>query len=256
MTPASTATQFDLHPENSDLRLQLSKIHSLLDQLVQLSRRALPKLKEHFIKALSEAQTELDQTACEAWAKRVRACSMASELSSIMLKRLQGFKGPETHSMTSQHAWSEKGFWELCKKFLAAVSDLLMDVRAGYREGYILDDIVNLMRPISSLSKAVSHEIQDSPWNSFLSGPSITASPGSTTGSAYGHDRQRRSSGSNSYAASIPPTPLSAALGPAAQATVPSTPASSGSLERSFQGGLFERADALQQMQQTMVYRR
>ncbi|KAI4129200.1 MAG: hypothetical protein LQ338_002359 [Usnochroma carphineum] len=248
---ATTNTYFDPDPE---LHLQFSKIQNLLDQLVQLSRKALPRLKEHLIRALTAAQTGLDQATCEQWAKRVRACSLAAELSSIMLKRLQGIYGLE-HS-TGHHAWNEKSFWELCKKFLAAVSDLLMDVRAGYREGYILDDVVNLMRPISSVSRSVSHEIQDSPWNSFLSGPALAASPRSMTGSAYSHYRQRRSSGSNSYAASVPPTPLSAALGPAAQATVPSTPASSGSLERSFQGGWVERADALQQMQQTMVYRR
>lgn len=247
ITPASTATYFEIDPE---LQHQFDRIHKLLDHLVSLSRQNLPRLKEHFIKALTRAQTELSQPHCEDWARRVRTCSLAAELSSIMLKRLQAIR-PDS--------WNERSFWELCKKFLAAISDLLMDVRAGYRDGYILDDIVNLMRPVSSLSKAVSHEIQDSPWNNFLSAPAgFATSPSSVTSgsTAYSHSRQRRSSGSNSYAASIPPTPLSAALGPAAQATVPSTPASSGSLERSFQGGWVERADALQQMQQTMVYRR
>lgn len=246
MTPASTPAYFENEP---GLQTQFDKICKLLEQTVTHGRKALPILKDHFIRALNEAQTDLDRAHCEEWAPRVRTCSLASELSSIMHKRLQAVKFPDPNS------WNDKSFWELAKKFLAATTDLLQDVRAGFREGYVHGDIVTLMRPVSNLSKATSHEIQDSPWNHFLSGPGLATSPSSsTTSSAYGH-RQRRSSGSNSYAASIPPTPLSAALGPAAQATIPSTPAS-GSLERSFQGGWGERADALLQMQQTMVYRR
>jgi len=45
----------------------------------------------------------------------------------------------------------------------------------------------------------------------------------------------------------LPATPLSAALGPAAQATVPSTPASAYS-DRFFAGDVFQRADTLLSM--------
>lgn len=258
MTPATT--YFDPDPE---LPIHFNRIRGILANLLKTSRGTLPHLKEMFIKALAAAQANLDQPACEEWTGRVRTCSLAAELTAILLKRLSPIQQQPPNNNNNPSGpvvWNEKSFWELCKKFLAAVSDLLMDVRAGYHSGYIADDIVNLMRPVASLSKAVSHEIHDSPWNTFLAtggGHSVAASPSSVSGSssAYGHSRQRRSSGENSYAASVPPTPLSAALGPAAQATVPSTPASSG-LERSFQGGWMERADwSLQQQQHTMVYR-
>src|SRR5204863_502222 len=49
----------------------------------------------------------------------------------------------------------------------------------------------------------------------------------------------------------LPATPLSAALGPAAQATVPSTPASAYS-DRFFAGDVFQRADSLLSMQSAM----
>ncbi|KAL9026376.1 MAG: hypothetical protein Q9196_004946 [Gyalolechia fulgens] len=253
MTPGSNAAYFE---NDSALQTQFDKIHKLLEQTVAHGRKALPILRENFIKTLNEAQTDLDRAHCEQWARRIRTCSLASELSTIVHKRLQAVRSPDPN------AWNDKSFWELAKKFLATISDLLQDVRASFREGNAHPEIVALMRPVSNLSKATSHEIRDSPWNTFSSsGPLSSAgfggatSPSSTSSSVYGH-RHRRSSGSNSYAASIPPTPLSAALGPAAQATIPSTPASSGSLERSFQGGWGERADALLQMQQTMVYRR
>ena len=61
------------------------------------------------------------------------------------------------------------------------------------------------------------------------------------------------SSGSNngvaspaSYNASIPATPLSAALGPAAQATLSSTSSGPPGLNKSFEGDVFQRADYLQ----------
>lgn len=47
----------------------------------------------------------------------------------------------------------------------------------------------------------------------------------------------------------LPATPLSAALGPAAQATIPSTPATAAYGDSFFRGDVFARADALQQQQ-------
>lgn len=279
MTPidpdSSTAVQ---------LQPQFEKITHLLSQTVSHTRKALPTLKETFIAALNEAQTDQDRAHCEQWARRIRTCSLASELSTIVQKRLQAIHSSSSSSPDPNiyhNAWMDKSFWELAKKFLATVTELLQDVRASFREGMARPEVVALMRPVSNLSKATSHAIRDSPWNintntvhSSLPGignnalggatsPSnLSTASGSAAGvSIYGHHRQRRSSGENSYAASLPPTPLSAALGPAAQATVPSTPAAvvlggTGTLERSFQGGWGERADALLQMQQTMVYRR
>ncbi|KAL8935275.1 MAG: hypothetical protein Q9216_005509 [Gyalolechia sp. 2 TL-2023] len=282
LTPGSSTPYFE---NDSALQTQFDKIHRLLEQTVAHSRKALPTLKEHFIRALDEAQTDLDRAHCEQWARRIRTCSLASELCAIVHKRLQAV----VRSSSPDPSWTDKSFWDLAKKFLATISDLLQDVRAAFREGNTHPELVALMRPVSNLSRATSHEIRDSQWGSgnsnnnnnnttgFLAGAAGfggggggAVSPGSVVsttasssgggggggGSVFGHHRQRRSSGENSYAASIPPTPLSAALGPAAQATIPSTPAGSGTLERSFQGGWGERADALLQMQQTMVYRR
>ncbi|KAL8676004.1 MAG: hypothetical protein Q9186_007433 [Xanthomendoza sp. 1 TL-2023] len=256
MTPAA------YYENDFGSQIQFDKVYSVLEPTVIQGRKVLPILKEHFIRSLNDAQTELDRAACEEWAKRVRTCSMASELSDAMLKRLHAVKYQDPGLK------NEKSFWDLCKRFLAAIGDLLNDVRAGYREGCLKQDVVNMIRPLLYSSRNASIEIQQSPWNC---GSTVSNSPtsiiSSNNNNVSGHSRQRRSSGSNSYAAAavaatntttttaIPSTPLSAALGPAAQATVPSTPAS-GALERSFQGGWSERADALQMMQQTMVHRR
>ncbi|KAL9596896.1 MAG: hypothetical protein Q9179_004460 [Wetmoreana sp. 5 TL-2023] len=258
MTPATT----NMYLEN-DYSLQtmhFDKVYKFLEETVVHGRKVLPTLEAHFREAFDEALKEADRAVCEEWSKRVRNCKITLELSDILLKRLQAVRHQDPNLR------NEKSFWELCKKYLASISDLLNDVRAGYREGYVRQDIVNLMRPISKASRAAGHEIADSPWMQQLVSPASQAfmtaatSPPTNNGSnsIYTHHRHRRSSGSNSYTTNnVPATPLSVALGPAAQATVPSTPASSssGALERSFQGGWGERADTLL-MQQTMVYRR
>lgn len=274
-------------------QVHFDKIYKLLEDTVVLCRKVLPILKGQLRDAANEAQKDAEKPVRDEWSRRVHSCSVTLELSNIMLKRLQAVRYQDPHLR------NEKSFWELCKKFLAATSELLMDVRAAYSEGFIHHDIVNLVRPVHKLSRQAGHEINDSQWIQLCSPPppppsgrlgppnTYTATNTSTTsttataatspnslisnGHYLGHNRQRRSSGENSYthpnhtnnpnnpnSNNVPATPLSAALGPAAQATVqqqPSTPAApGGALERSFQGGWGERADTL--LQQTMVYRR
>ncbi|KAL9629387.1 MAG: hypothetical protein Q9164_006903, partial [Protoblastenia rupestris] len=81
-----------------------------------------------------------------------------------------------------------------------------------------------------------------------------------------GYQHRRTANGSNGsvtapttspFNTTVPATPLSAALGPAAQATVPTTPASGGgSMAGMFEGNVFQRADNLLLQGQTLVFRR
>ncbi|KAL8946856.1 MAG: hypothetical protein Q9222_006798 [Ikaeria aurantiellina] len=260
ITPASSNLYYENDPA---LQAQFDKVYNLLETTVILARKSLPTLRQSFMESLNHAQTNFNHRACETWSKRVRTCSHALDLSDILFKKLQAVRYPGENV----NARYEKSFWDLCKKFLNAVSDLLIDVRETYKEGYLDDNILDLMRPISKSSKVACHEINDSPWNNhhsagtaaYTTSPSPSSSSaaaytnGYSTGQHHRHASRLSEDSANSYTAtaSIPATPLSAALGPAAQATVPSTPAS-GALERSFQGGWGERADALLQ---TMVLR-
>ncbi|KAL8996422.1 MAG: hypothetical protein Q9169_004070 [Polycauliona sp. 2 TL-2023] len=231
---------------------QFDKVCNPLESTVIQGRKILPILKEHFIRCLNVVQAERDRVVCEEWSRRVRTCGMASDLSEAMLKRIQAVRFHDPHLR------NEKAFWDLGKKFLHTIGDLLGDVRAAVTEGFFKQDVIVLVRPISRWSKEATSEMYDSPWASGQMGSSTTmTSPASVHGSVFGHSWGRGSSGSNSGVINpaIPSTPLSAALGPAAQATVPSTPAS-GNLERCFQKSFFDRADAYQQVQHTMIHRR
>ncbi|KAL8687558.1 MAG: hypothetical protein Q9218_006302, partial [Villophora microphyllina] len=154
------------------------KIYTLLEETVVLCRKVIPILEVQLRGAANEAQRDPEKAVRDEWSRRVNSCFVTLELSNIMLKRLQAVRYQDPHLR------NEKSFWELCKKFLAATSELLMDVRAGYSEGYIHKDIVNLVRPVHKLSRQAGHEINDSPWIHLCSPPPGrlgTATSSSTT---------------------------------------------------------------------------
>ncbi|KAL9038914.1 MAG: hypothetical protein Q9180_002843 [Flavoplaca navasiana] len=233
-------------------QVQFDKVCRPLESTVDQGRKILPIIKAHFIRCLNEVQVERDRVVCEQWSKRVRTSSKATELNEALSKRIQVVKSQDPNLRY------EKNFWDLSRTLLETIGELLGDVIGAYREGYIKQDIILMVRPFKDSSKEATLQLSDSPWASgYMSNGTTTTSPVSINSSVFSHSRQRGSSGSNSgaFAAAVPSTPLSAALGPAAQATVPSTPAS-GTLEKCFQGKFFERADAYHQAQQTMVHRR
>lgn len=86
-------------------------------------------------------------------------------------------------------------------------------------------DVIGLLRPLQKEVKLCSQLIQQSPWSS-----------NSSNGPPYGVQ-------SPVGQVPLPMTPQSAALGPAVQATVPSTPSTG--YNAMFSGNVFERADAL-----------
>lgn len=138
------------------------------------------------------------------------------------------------------------------------------------------------MKPLHKIVKEASLAINDSPWASLSSSNSLPPSrlpsftsrtqvpkfgkptlvgggppfPGpintsipSFAGSHHHYPNSSLSTGSIGYVTPVPATPLSAALGPAAQATVPNTPNMPAPVSAQaggpFAGNVFERADRL-----------
>jgi hypothetical protein len=99
------------------------------------------------------------------------------------------------------------------------------------------NDAIALLRPLQKAIRDTGQMIQASPW-SLLTGSNQPN--GVSNGTSYGVQ-------SPVSQIPLPMTPASAALGPAVQATVPSTPHSA-SYNAMFSGNVFERADALLSM--------
>lgn len=216
------------------LALKDSVIHGL---------RSLPAVILQFSKCLEVAQTRYaGKDIVNLWSRLISRSRFCLELCEVLKLRLSTMK------LGSRN---DREFWRLCLKFVNSFVKLL----SGIREARVLDlvplSIIQTLRPVQKTSRDAFLIINSSPWAGLLSDnpPPMPSFPGHRRGSGSGASH-------SPYSTSVPATPLSAALGPAAQATVPSTPASASSLDRSFQGDVFQRADSLLSMQQTMLYRR
>ncbi len=168
-----------------------------------------------------------------------------------------------TVRLNDAEARNARDFWHLVKSFIDSYSSLLLSLKEARRWTPIPNEVKQIVKPVHTASTEAASLITNSPWNrlTFETDPQARPQPypQGVTENGYAYHRSKGSGGSASGSTSspysnVPATPLSAALGPAAQATVPATPASA-SLEDSFQGNIFQRADTWQK-QQTMVYRR
>jgi hypothetical protein len=117
-------------------------------------------------------------------------------------------------------------------------------------------EIIITLRPVQKASREAGRLIEASPW-SFLADinanqPAIYGPPLQTQQAQHQQSAStsllQPNSGLSPQSVPLPATPLSAALGPAAQATVPSTPVSTYS-DRVFVVDVFQMADTLLSMQ-------
>lgn len=222
---------------------------------------AIPPAQAHFRKRLIEAQHNNQSSKIRnLWGELVWRSAFCLELTEALKNRLSAIK---LHEPNNQRHTSD--FWRMCVRYINAIVDLLNFVRLAGRDELIHIDLIRTLRPIHLSARDALRDIKASPWMRLIKDnpvePPRYSALSNVSNHTYRHHRAAGSSGSGSITSpqsSIPPaTPLSAALGVAAQATIPSTPISlGGGLDRSFQGDVFQRADSLLNLQQTMVYRR
>ncbi|KAI4162574.1 MAG: hypothetical protein LQ342_003805 [Letrouitia transgressa] len=244
---------------HSSLEAQFQRILQLLDQCVVQGRNVIPWLRDRFYKSLEAAQfQEHNQRVYALWTGLIGHCDGCLGMFEKLSRRLTVLKSQETYDTRY-----DRNFWQMSTKTLDSISNLLHGVKDAKKLDLVSIETLHRVWPLSKTIQHAAHEIHSSPWMDIAKDteqPPPPPNPQNSYFPAHGH-RYRRSSGSNTSAmTSVPATPLSAALGPAAQAAMPSplpsAPLPSASLERSFHGGWSERADALLQHQQTMVYRR
>lgn len=234
--------------DGSDHETQFEKIFVTLTKAVEQGTSTIPGVLDQFTRCLEVAQrTSYTATNIHTlWTTLIRRSHICIEMCEILKMRLSTIK------LNEPDVRNAKDFWRICVKFTNSVVKLMDGIADAKRLDIVPSDIIQMMRPVLKLARSAFLDINKSPWSSFAS---VDDSPASTNGNNGYHRTRGSSGGSSSSPFSVPATPLSAALGPAAQATVPSTPASA-SLERSFQGDIFQRADTLASYQNTMVYRR
>lgn len=262
-------------------RLQFERILDMLDSAVTQGLQLLPSLEAISHKKLDTARRQwLPMDMQNRWTvvlDQVRTCA---ELSKSLKRRLQYARVPNPEVRTSPD------LWQLQTRFVKSYTNLLGTLREAQSLNQVDPELRNQLRPIHKTLKEVSSLIKASPWDA-LTEPSRSPSAASSRAptpvqhgypmpppiqtqmmppppipppsmSTHQHYQHRRPNGSGESATSlvtspnngsVPATPLSAALGPAAQATIPSTPATAGHMSHIFSGNVFQRADNLLQGQ-------
>ena len=224
------------------------KIFVALIKAVDLGANSIPGVLAQFTRCLEVTQkaTYPAHNIHSLWTTLISRSRICMDMCEILKMRLSTIK------LNEPDVRNAKDFWRICVSFTNSVAKLMDGIAEAKRLDVVPVEIIQTMRPILKLARSAYLDINKSPWSGFAS---VDDMP-SPSNSSVGYHRTRGSSGaSNNSPFSVPATPLSAALGPAAQATVPSAPPSA-SLERAFQGDFFQRADTLASYQNTMVYRR
>ena len=231
------------------------RIYLALFESLDAGLRNIPKIAQLSRNCYDDAKAKFASRRIMGLLSRLNAaCRHYLEMCDMLKSRLQvvKLKEPEVRS--------NNDFWKLCGNYLdrfATLGNILKEVGA---HNLLSREQNSLVHPVHHSVKSAARAISNSPWSDLISQTSTLSQQSNKiqlsqtweesrrNGSTYPqrfkvvHDRSRGgSSSSNSlYAPSVPPTPipatpLFAALGPAAQATIPNTPLFTGPMEGGFE---------------------
>ncbi|KAI1988087.1 RAM signaling network component [Ophidiomyces ophidiicola] len=260
---ASTSTANRINPmtgldEYEEERI-FEKIFVQLTAAYRSVLQAVPVVANQFSQCLELAETtKAPQPIHSLLSKLITRCRTCTNVSEALQARLSTMKLKEPNGGMR----NQREFWQLCKTFLQSFVELVIDMREAKNLRLLPPDIVAILRPVQKASREAGRLIDTSPWSYLAelntSNPSSIfpqssqshhpqAPSHSTNGSTTTTASIALTAGSSPQSITMPATPLSAALGPAAQATVPAVPVSACS-DRFFAGNLYERADSLLSM--------
>ncbi|KAK5656264.1 hypothetical protein OQA88_5027 [Cercophora sp. LCS_1] len=204
------------------------KIFLSLQKSSDLLMRILPGLIGQFTTSLKNAQAhhgpEHHITLC--WKALIAKCNASIQQTEWLKSKLSSIKLKEPGIRT------QPGFWALCNNFVEAWYKFIRKSIQVQSDIQLPIDTKQRLRPVQQSMKETGELMLSSPWAYFAR---LQSPEGGVTSPYSTH---------SNTPVPLPMTPQSAALGPAVQATVPSTP-QSGSFAAAFTGNVFERADAL-----------
>ncbi|KAI8691381.1 hypothetical protein LRP88_08659 [Fusarium phalaenopsidis] len=204
---------------------QFEKIFLSLQKSTDLVMRTLPSFQVQLMGGLRNAvHQRTPESIIQHWKGLISGCGVVIQQTEALKKRLSLIKLKEPGVRT------QASFWGMCSNFSHSWADMIEQIKYGPNSVPLPPDTRARLRPIQQSIKETSNIIYQSPWH-YLFRP--MANNGPTSFPAHGMSPTQ-----------VPITPQSAALGPAMQATVPTTP-QNGSFAAAFHGNVFDRADAL-----------
>lgn len=247
--------------------------------------QAVPIARRQFTRRLEAAEeNQAPKEIRTLWSNLIWRCRTCLELSEALQTRLVNMrlKDPVASAVGVVNGRNDRAFWQLCKNFMQSFVDLVTEMKEAKDLRLLAQDIIIVLRPVQKASREAGRLVETSPW-AYLTDAGAVATPfngqytrepdvyisgvnGMNTHYAPQHAQTypsvvssgvtgtsgpttQPSTSASPVSVPLPATPLSAALGPAAQATVPTTPASAYT-DQFFAGNVFQRADSLLNMPQ------
>ncbi|KAK3986646.1 RAM signaling pathway protein-domain-containing protein [Cladorrhinum sp. PSN332] len=229
-TSTSTSGMRNL-PGDTEEDVIFDRIYLSLQKSTNIVLQILPPMSTQFAASMRTAIAQRSpEHVAQYWKQLVARCNQSIQQTEVLKAKLSAIKLKEPGVRT------QASFWVTCNSFVDHWYQFIRRIKQVQKDIQLPIDTKPRLRPIQSSIKESSNLMQSSPWAHFLRQASLSEHGVS---SPYGSQ--------SGPPMPLPMTPQSAALGPAVQATVPSTP-SSASFATAFQGGVFERADTLLSM--------
>ncbi|KAK0256038.1 RAM signaling network component [Friedmanniomyces endolithicus] len=227
--PSRTNTMRSM-PDYGDSDEQFDRIYLKLQSACDLARKALPHCRSEFASRKATADSTGQTRAAHHWSLAISKCDAVITANGLLHSRLRIVK------VKDPGVRNQRDFWQLCDAFAQSWTDLATEVKSFASQRIDITAVKTVMRPVQKAVKEVSKTISESPLyhqaalrqvagtTASNSGPPGPPFPTSAHTNAFAQALAHNTGLHSGYATPVPATPLSAALGPAIQATVVSTP--------------------------------
>lgn len=219
-------TMRNMSAEDMEEVEQFERIFLKLRTACDIANHALPHCHTEFTVHKDNAETAGKARAAHYWSLALNKCNAVIRANQALSSRLKQVK------LREPGVRNQREFWQLCDAFVQTWAELATEVKDIGQQRIDITTIKAVMKPVQRAIKDVSKSISDSPLyhaalrphqNAFaLSSPQSLAPPfpaGLNTSLAQSSSPYTTLTPSSSTT-SVPATPLAAALGPAAQATL------------------------------------
>lgn len=220
----SNTIRSNVTSDNDESDEHFDRIYFKLKNACELAAQSLPHCRTEFAGRKDNAETVGQMRAAHHWALALSKCDSVITANHALIARLKSirFKDPAVRN--------QRDFWQLCDGFVQSWTDLATEIKDISQQRIDITTVKTVMRPVQRAVKEVSKAISESPLyqqgsRPWAHGPGSIPPPfPSNINTAFAQAVGQNNGPQSGYVTPVPATPLSAALGPAVQATVASTP--------------------------------
>lgn len=201
------------------------RIYAKLNSACELAAHSLPHCRTEFAGRKDMADQVSQTRVAHHWALAMNKCDTVTAANNTLMNRLRvtRVKDPMVRN--------QRDFWQLCDAFVQSWTDLATEIKDISQQRIDITTVKAAMRPVQKAVKEVSKTISESPLYHQAVRPTMAQGPHSlpppfpsNINTAFAQAAGQGNGLHSGYVTPVPATPLSAALGPAAQATVASIP--------------------------------